>query len=183
MDRNYPAYEPRWPAPGMGQKKGVPFYFQKSSNRQPYYPLVDGVEIDNVLTFSFESFNGGNPFGLFTTDPGPDGKTASRAIVNDFLVLLNITEELGYAVHYPDDINWLPATEGTTWLRNVAANTITFISKGVSMKCDITIINNNKIELNLPVSPNWGDAYNRPNNGWLDRYDYATWVIYTIERN
>jgi hypothetical protein len=176
MDRNYGT--PRWPAPGMGQKKGVPIMY--TADELCYTPNVDGVEMDNILTFTLQSANEtGNTFGSFITDPGADGQTASRAIVNDFITLLNITKEIGSAVHYPDDINWLPATAGTTWAKS--GNTITFTSGGVSMVCDITIVNNNKIALQLPLT-NWTEVYNRPNNGWLDRYDFSTWVIYTLER-
>jgi hypothetical protein len=176
MDRNYPAACPRWPAPGMGQKKGVTL----PNDPIIYTPDVDGVEMDNILTFTLQSPNEtGNNFGSFITDPGPDGKTASRAIVLDFITKANITFELGYAVHYPDDINWLPATAGTTWTKS--GNTITFTSGGVSMVCDVTIVDNDKIELQLPIT-NWTEVYSRPNNGWLDRYDFSTWVIYTLER-
>ncbi|GHT66445.1 hypothetical protein AGMMS50239_27910 [Bacteroidia bacterium] len=172
---------PRWPAPGMGQRVGEPIMHNPTT--LVYNPPADGVELDNKLTFDFQGVNAaGNTSGILVTDLGADGKSASSQIVLDFLTAVNLTDEIGYAIHYPDDFFWLPAGNGVTWIRDINNRRITFIDGNVVLSCNVTIVDNDHIKLQLPDNPNQAAWYSRPQNGWKDRYDFAFFVEYTLER-
>ena len=179
MDKEYNT--PRWPAPGMGQKSGETI--SHNATTPVYTPQSDGVELDNTLTFEFSAIDSnGDTTGILITDPGEDGKTASRELIFDFLKEINIVYESPAAYHYPDDFYWIPAEEGTSWTRNVASGTVTFLSGSNSLKCTVESVTENTIVLVLPPNPNKDNFYERDNNGWYDRYDFAYNTVYTLER-
>ena len=179
MDKEYGT--PIWPAPGLGQKTGSTIVHNAST--PVYTPVTDGVELDNTLTFKFtEIDSNGNAAGDLITDPGADGKIASRKIVSDFLEEINVIYDAAEAYHYPDDILWIPGESGTRWTHNVSTGTITFQSGSSSLKCTVSNSGDDEITLTLPSNPNRGDVYKRPHNGWFDRYDFVYNTVYKLER-
>lgn len=177
MDINYG--NPRWPAPGLGQKSGVPINHDAAT--VVYVPETDGVELDNTIVFELLSVGSdGNAQGTMTVDVGPDGQSASLEVVESFLKEMNVTYKTGVAYIYPEDFNWLPSDDGTIWIHNVSGNTVSFVSGNEEMKCDITVIDDKTITLTLPANPCSGDFYTRENNDWYDRYDFTHNVIYTL---
>ena len=179
MDVNYGT--PRWPAPGMGQVIGATISHNAST--PVYTPVTNGVELDNILTFSFSAIDSkGNPSGILATDPGSDGKTASKQIISDFLDEIHITYDAGDVYNYPDDFTWLPAEKGTVWSHNVSTGTVTFQSGDTSIQCTVTETDNDNISLTFPRNPNRGNVYNRTHNGWYDRYDFLFNVVYNLKR-
>lgn len=179
MDKEYGL--PRWPAPGMGQTSGKTIFHNEKT--PVYTPQTDGVEMDNILTFVFSSISQtGDVIGILKTDPGKDGKTASREIISNFLEDMNVIYDTGVAYEYPEDFYWIPAEEGTTWTRNSVSGAITFSSGNDSLVCTVESISDNKVVLVLPKNPNAGMVYKRGNNGWYDRYDFAYNTVYTLER-
>lgn len=172
---------PRWPAPGLGQKKTEPIYHNPDTH--VYTPTADGVELDNTIEFRLVTIGSdGSPTGNLVVDKGPDGLAGSREVVKNFLEEINITYKEGVAYNYVDDFLWLPSDPSTNWSHNLATGTVSLSGKEGNMKCVVTEVDENTITINLPDNPNKGDHYNRTHNDWYDRYDFCYNVIYTLKR-